>query len=218
MATHSNKNFWRFITTVSILVAIVFIALVVKLFDRGSVIFTDDENGAKTPELTRKDPILGASSPKVVIVYFGDYACQSCSKLSNSLENIVEDFEGEVTVVWKDFPNTSLNSESMNAAVAAQCAHEQNKFWEYHSLLMSHQSELGNDLYVAAMKEVGLKEGKFTRCIKANRPEDEIKASLDQVTDLNLTVAPTLFINGERYTGQISQAELAQIVRDIIEE
>lgn len=210
-----KKSFWTVISITGIIIAVVFISLIVKLFDRGHIIFTDVKT-PDGPELFSTDPILGAVSPSVVVVYFGNFTCEGCADLSKNLQSIVDTYPNDVTIIWKDFPNTTLNSESSNAAIAARCAQEQNKFWEYHDMLMSHQSEIGNDLYIAISKELGLREGKYNRCIKNKRTEKFITASLDEVTTLNLTTAPTLFINNKRYTGNKSLPELETIIGDLI--
>ena len=81
-------------------------------------------------------PIIGNVDAPITILEWGDYQCTFCYKFhQNTLNVINEDFikTGKVKLVFKDFP---LNGpDSILAAEASFCAHDQKKYWQYHDEL-----------------------------------------------------------------------------------
>ena len=81
-------------------------------------------------------PIMGNADAPITILEWGDYQCTFCYKFhQNTLNVIHEDFikTGKVKLVFKDFP---LNGpDSILAAEASYCAHDQKKYWQYHDEL-----------------------------------------------------------------------------------
>ena len=81
-------------------------------------------------------PIMGDPNAPITILEWGDYQCTFCYKFhQNTLNVINEEFieTGKVKVIFKDFP---LNGpDSKLAAEASYCAHDQDKYWEYHDQL-----------------------------------------------------------------------------------
>ena len=206
-----------FFIVTSILVGLIFLLLVISLLNRGDIDFTEDAPLTQ-PALENTDPLLGSSNPDVLIVYFGDFACQQCADISMHLRSVLKEFPNSVLIAWKDFPNASLNSESYRASIAARCAERQNAFWDFHDIIMRNQQMLGDPLYLAAADELDLNRSSFERCLKREATDNLVDASLEQATSLGLPAAPTLFINGERTSGSMREYEIREMVRSYIEE
>jgi protein-disulfide isomerase len=203
------------IAGISILAIIIFIFLIVKLFDRGGIEYTDEVT-QETPQLLNIDPMVGATGPKVIIVHYADFACEQCSTTSKMLRSIVEDYSEQVILVWKDFPNESLSQESIRAAVAARCAQKQHHFWDYHDMLMSHQHQLGDSLYTSIAQELDLGMWRFERCLRKESTLDRVEESAKDAENLNLTAAPTIYLNGISYTGIVSDTELRSKINQLL--
>ena len=90
-----------------------------------------DSTTSQTPTITFIDPARGAANPKVTIVEYSDVECTACSQLNPLLENILQNDPNDVRLVWKDLPTDSAHPHATSAAVAAHCAQQQGKFWEY---------------------------------------------------------------------------------------
>jgi protein-disulfide isomerase len=90
--------------------------------------------------VSTSDMTLGDSNAKVTIILYEDFQCPFCGKFfSESEKNIRDTYvkNGDVRLVYRDF--AFIGPESDRAAEGARCAAEQNKFWEYHDYLFSHQ-------------------------------------------------------------------------------
>ena len=85
------------------------------------------------------DPVKGDGDIRVV--EFSDFECPFCQKFQPVLKQVLTQFDGKVTHVWKDFP-LPMHQNAMIAAIAARCAQEQGRFWEYHDVLFANQQPL----------------------------------------------------------------------------
>src|SRR2546429_5709020 len=77
-----------------------------------------------------------------MIVEFSDFQCPFCKKVQRTLKNLLEKYQGQVSLGYRDFPLRGLHSQAELAAEASRCAAEQGKFWEYHDLLFGNPDEL----------------------------------------------------------------------------
>lgn len=147
------------------------------------------------------DPYLGPEDAPIVIVEFSAYACPYCSRHFNTtLEPLLENYGDYIRYVFRDFPTINPNI-SQPAALAAGCAHEQGKFWEYHELLFANQSQLGMAFYNQAAADVGLDMEQFTACFDENRYADEIENDFFDGMINGITGTPSFYINGEFFSG-----------------
>jgi len=81
------------------------------------------------------DPAIGDANAKVTIIEFGDYQCPSCRMFWREVEpRLKKDYinTGKVRMVFRDFPIVQIHPESIMAAMAADCANDQGKYWQYH--------------------------------------------------------------------------------------
>jgi len=161
------------------------------------------------------DPWLGAKDAKVVIVEFSDYACPYCAKFALEVEKKVIENYGNITrLVFRDFP---LHGEkSIKAAMAANCAKEQGKFWEYHYLLFERQNEwYGNlsKLYDYAT-ELSLNVSSFKECLDSEKYRSEVEKDFNDGLEYGVTGTPTFFINGDVVVGYRSYEEFARLIEE----
>ena len=166
-----------------------------------------------TPIISHDDAVYGSEDAKNTIVLFGYIGCENCEVLTSNILAFIDDTEeGSVQLVWKDYPNTSLAPHALSAALAARCAQEQGAFWEYQEYLRLNTNILNEELYVQIAKELDLKERKFTRCMNTNKTAEIVQSNISEGDQLKITAAPTLFINGERYTGAMNINEIRTLL------
>lgn len=195
----------------SLLALTVFLFFVLSIRVRDHITFTDEQI-LSAPTVTVVDPQVGSKDAVVTIVNFGDYQCPSCVDLDASLATLRQEFPNDLRIVWKDMPNTSVHDEALNAAIAAQCAGEQKQFWPYHQLLMQNSVQLGNDLYLALADNLQLRKNAFSRCLEDQSTLPLVQRSFDEGVALEITATPTIYVNGERYTGDLTESELRHAI------
>ena len=68
--------------------------------------------------------------------------------------------------VYRHFPLTSIHPNAYPAALAAECANEQGKFWEFTDDMYENQDNLGDDYYAEVAGTLGMNVSKFTECFE----------------------------------------------------
>ena len=210
------KYFWHFVITIGVLALIMFAFFGASLRFGNHITYTDKPIVTE-PSITFIDPVLGNATAKATVVIYGDYGCDTCATLDATLVDILaDDYPNDLRIVWKDMPNTSQHPEALNAAIAARCAGDQGKFWEYNALLLANQAALGAELYSTIAIQLGLKASSFASCNSQQTPAPIIQQTYEEGLALGVSATPTIFINGMRYTGAIDKGTLKTIIRQIV--
>lgn len=156
---------------------------------------------------------IGRADAPVVIEAFEDFGCSHCLHFTATIEpKLFEDYvaTGKVRFVYRYFP---LQQVTGTAAIAAQCAAEQDKFWEYHKELFIAQAEannksgpgLGVAFGPAGLRTIGAAAGldsaAFEACVIADSALNVVQEDLRQAQTLRLRGTPSFVINGEILSG-----------------
>lgn len=148
------------------------------------------------------DPALGPPDAEVVIVEFLDFQCGYCGRFATeTLYQILDTYGDEIRFVSRDFPLTSIHTHAQKAAEAAQCAHEQGNYWEYHDLLLRNQQALTIDSLKGYAEQLGLDMMSFDECLESGRYTTEVQQDLADGETYGVTGTPTFFVNGHLLVG-----------------
>lgn len=141
------------------------------------------------------DPIKGNPDAPVTIVEFSDFQCSWCGRVEPTLRQILETYKGQVKLIYKDYPAPS-HENAEPAALAALCAQEQGKFWEYHDVLFENQGSLTIDDLKRYAADLGLNTQEFNSCLDSKKYKDQIKEDMDEAGRVGVRGTPAFFING----------------------
>lgn len=156
-----------------------------------------------TPDVdSSRDHIWGPANAPVTIVEFGDYQCTYCHSAHQSIRRLREQHLGDrLRYVFRHFPNTRLHPNARLAAQAAEAAASQDRFWEMHDYLFSHQDALNRDGLIYAAGELGLDANQFARELESQSVSERVQADFSSAEGSSAYSTPTFFINGRRYDG-----------------
>ena len=146
------------------------------------------------------DPGVGPDNAPVTIVEFSDFQCPFCQRSVGVLRELRRMYGDKIRVVYRDFPGQN-HPHALPAAEAAQCAHEQGKFWDYHDLLFSRQAPETSWNFLALAAEVHLQTESFKGCLNSGRFRAEIYKDFQDGVRLGINSTPTFFINGRPLIG-----------------
>ncbi len=146
------------------------------------------------------DPSIGPDAAPVTIVQFAEYQCGYCGAARETLDKVMEAYDGKVRMVYRDFP-LGFHDRAIPAAVAANCAGEQGKYWEMHNRLMDDQQDLAEATFQSYAKELELDLGKFETCRADPAQTAEVKADMDDGQKAGVSGTPAFFINGIMLSG-----------------
>jgi protein-disulfide isomerase len=145
-------------------------------------------------------PTKGAKEPKVTIIEFSDFQCPYCSRVNPTLETLLKDYGSDVQVSFRHNP-LPFHNNAMPAALAAEAAKEQGKFWEMHDKLFANQQSLDRAGLDKLAQEVGLDMGKFKEAMDKEKGKERIKRDLDDAAKFGARGTPNFFINGRNFRG-----------------
>jgi len=160
------------------------------------------------------DPFLGSKDAKVTIVEFSDFQCPFCARFhSQTFPQLKKEYidTGKVRYVYRDFP-LSFHQHAMNAAIAAECADEQGKFWEYHDKLFQNQRALDDSSLKRYAEEIGLDTSKFNSCLDNKETASEVNKDVQDGQRYGVSGTPTFFINGVKLVGAQPYSAFKQVV------
>jgi protein-disulfide isomerase len=165
------------------------------------------------------DPARLRGSPQapVVIVEFSDFQCPFCRKVQSTLKNLLEKYQGQVSLAYRDFPLRGLHSQAELAAEASRCAVEQGKFWEYHDLLFGNPDKLGRAGVAGLAQSLGLNEKQFEACLSSGKYTKQIEQDLQDGIRAGVEGTPGIFINGILLSGAQPEAAFEKIIRAELE-
>lgn len=155
----------------------------------------------------------GPATAPVTIVEFSDYQCPFCRRAHPTVEQLLADYGDKIRFVYRDYP-LNFHPRAVPASVAARCAADQGKFWEYHNNLMVNQGDLSDTDLSKRAADLGLDEAEFATCTTEKRHEDAIQASFEDGAALGVTGTPAFFINGRAIVGARPVADFKQVIDD----
>jgi len=185
----------------------------------------DPFKALKGPDLSNGQ-LLGEPVDKkapLTIVEYTSFSCPHCVDAYKNVEEVLDIYEGNITLVIKYF---SKGGNDMHAAVAAECAAQQGKFLEMHSLLFDEQNtwlpmsekSIAREFNSYA-KRLDLDKINFNSCYTDNQEVvDLINAHTKEAETLAVDGLPTFFINNNIVQGAYPIESFTKIIDDILAE
>ena len=171
------------------------------------------------PAFTRYDiptegfPSLGPEDAEIVIVEFSDYQCPFCKRWHDEVyQKLLAAYPGQIRLVFRNLPLTSIHPDAMSASVASLCAEEQGSFWQFHDKLFSDEYGLGRNAYMQYATDLELDTTAFETCLDSGKFDDFIEADMDFSLNLGVRSTPTFFVNGLAVVGAQPLSVFQQVI------
>jgi protein-disulfide isomerase len=163
------------------------------------------------------NPLRGREGAPVKLVLFSDFQCPFCQRAEPVIARLLERFSDDVELAWRHYP-LSIHSQARLAAEAAQCAHDQNAFWQYHDALFADQSRLQKEDLIRTAGRVGLDADLFGTCLSSRAHARDVADDAEAGDRAGVNGTPTLFVNGVAFVGSLpyetyERAILAELAR-----
>lgn len=145
--------------------------------------------------------VIGDEEAPVTIIVFADYLCNHCATFALQEKPRVQEEildEGKARLLYYDFP-LSPAAGSFIAARAARCAGDQDRFWDYHNLLMRRQTIWGLEgnkipVFQDYAESLGLDGEAFRGCLNSDRHAEAVTANLELARALGLPGTPSVLV------------------------
>lgn len=143
--------------------------------------------------------VRGKAGAPVTIEEFGDFQCPPCGVMAGVLKKLEEEEGQKVRLIFHHFP-LAVHVHARAAALAAEAAQEQGRFWEMHDVLYKEQALWAKAIVVDPLFEgyagsIGLDVERFKKDLA--KPEVAARIDADQKlgSSRGVTSTPTLFLN-----------------------
>ena len=148
--------------------------------------------------------VVGSPEAKVVVQLWEDFLCPTCQDFSTTIKPVLmqEYVEpGMVRLEFRYFPLSQHDPGATMAALASECAADQEMFWPYSDRVfqmtkVDQQEAVQFDDLVQYAGDIGMDTQKFSSCQGSQQHRATINASLAQAQRLQLHGTPSIFVNG----------------------
>jgi protein-disulfide isomerase len=154
----------------------------------------------EVPEVTDADHIRGDKNAPVTFVEYSDFECPFCKKFAPTVDQILEEYDGEVRVVYRHYP-LSFHANAQKEAEASECANElggNDVFWQYHDAIFDRGEAGGTGFaltdLVPLAEELGLNGTKFKECLDSGKYTEHVKDDMNGGAAAGVTGTPGSFI------------------------
>ena len=153
------------------------------------------------------------NSENYIIIFF-DYECPYCATLEVEINELINSSSSKLNVSYFHRPLKGAKNSFM-ASLAAECARDQGRFLEYHSLLYKHSFELGKIQYSDLAKKIEINDlSKFNNCVEGQKKSDIVKKQMRIADSLGINAVPTIIIDGQLFEGLVSSDFILNQITD----
>lgn len=154
---------------------------------------------------SRNDPgelehTRGPANAPVTLEEFGDFQCPPCGTMAGAIQQIERDYGPNLRMIFRQYPLVT-HQHAREAAMAAEAAGLQGRFWDMHNLLYQEQpvwskAAVVTSIFVDYALRLNLDVARFTEDIRGERAKGRLAADQRRAAKLGVTMTPTIFING----------------------
>lgn len=157
------------------------------------------------------DPILGPKNARVTFIEFSDFQCPYCAQAVVALNAVLRAYPHDVRLIYKQYP-LEIHSQAALAAEAALAAQRQGKFWELHDLMYADRTHLSPQNIFAMAEKIGLDTRRFQQDWISPGIKQVVAREQQQGDEAGVTGTPTIFIDGQKYNGNLTLDALRPII------
>ncbi|HEX8736220.1 MAG TPA: thioredoxin domain-containing protein [Pyrinomonadaceae bacterium] len=166
-------------------------------------------NASNTPNYASAPPganpahFKGNQAARVVIEEFADYQCPTCGSMHPIVQQIQAAYGDRIKIIFRNMPLTQVHPKAYDAAVAAEAAGLQGKFWEMQNQLFTNQqfwttAADHRKTFEEYAQKIGLDVQKFSADMAGMEAKSRVDADLQRARALQVGSTPTFYINGRQ--------------------
>jgi len=148
-------------------------------------------------------PYVGNPNAKVAISYYFDYECPHCVDFSPTMETVEKAYGDSIVVYYRDFP-ISHHRRAKPAAIAAEAARRQGRYFDMYHLLMQTSPRFADEDLRADAQKLGLDMAAFDATMRDPVATARVDADYKSGEDAGIMGTPGLVIGDKVYDGELS--------------
>jgi protein-disulfide isomerase len=167
------------------------------------------------PEVNEQDHVQGDKSAIITLVEYGDYQCPYCGAAYPLVKRLQHHFGDDLRFVFRNFPLANSHPHALIAALAAEAASLQGKFWPMHDMLYENQNRLAAENILSYATALGLNLTKFDQDMRGETLLNRIRADLLSGEESDVQGTPTFYVNGMRYDDSTQYPEMIAFLENL---
>ncbi len=160
-----------------------------------------------------RDWTRGPAGAPVTLLEYADFECPFCGRAFHELKRLERGLRDRIRFVFRHFPLSQMHPHAALAAEAAEAAGAQDKFWEMHDTLFSHQSALTLDALLSYARDLRIDVRRFARDLDEHLYLPKVRRDFVDGVRSGVNGTPTLFINNTRWDGPYTAEALLRGMR-----
>lgn len=146
-------------------------------------------------------PVKGALDGHVTIVEFSDFQCSYCAKVLPTVKQALDEYKTEAKLVFRHFPLIHFHKDAFKAALAAEAAKQQGKFWEMHDKIFENQGNIKEGDLLKYAEELKLDMDAFKKTMNSQETKEIVERDMELGKEFGILATPSFFINGKMFFG-----------------
>ena len=172
-----------------------------------------------TSAVIASDWIKGNKESKVIITEYSDFQCPACASYYELVKMINKEFGDKIAFVYRHFPLKNIHANAEIAALSAEAAGRQNKFWEMHDMIFENQKNWegeknAKEIFIGYAEELGLNSEQFKNDLDSKELKDKVEADYQSGVKAGVNHTPTFFVNSKEIQNPRSYEEFRNIVNE----
>ena len=151
--------------------------------------------------VSERDHSQGPASAAITLVQFGDYECPYTRQSTRVVQALQQELGDRLRFIYRNFPLIEIHPHALHAALAAEAADAQGKFWQMHDYIFHHQHTLTDADLAQFAEAVGLERQQYARDMAEERGFNRIEEDVEGGECSGVQGTPAFFINGVLYRG-----------------
>ena len=140
--------------------------------------------------------VLVSTRAPVTLVEYGDFECPNCKQAAPAVRQLLEKYAGRLRLVYRHFPLEEVHPHAVAAALAAEAAAVQGKFWPMHDLLFDNQAHLAARHLRSYAERLGLDMVRYDTDVGRRTYWPRVREHMDGALRSGVRATPTFFVDG----------------------
>ncbi len=175
------------------------------------------ENPLK-PEINKSMASIGSDDAPIVLVEYSDFECPYCKKGYDTVNQLLERYEGKIKFVYKHLP-LSFHAQALPAAQYFEALKLQSDklAFAFHDKIFDNQQSLrkGEKFLKELAKQVGADMNKLAKDIKSEVVQKRIAEDQAEAAQFGIQGTPGFVINGVPVKGAYPVDEFERIISEL---
>ncbi|GHT72958.1 hypothetical protein AGMMS50262_03170 [Bacteroidia bacterium] len=167
-------------------------------------------------KVTQSDHVQGQPNAVITLIEYADYQCPYCRQAHYIVKDLQKRLGDRLQVVFRNYPLQQLHPHAVNAAIAAETAAVQQKFWEMNDMLFDNQRYLDDASLVKYAKEIGIDIEKFKKDFGSQPTIEKVEEDIESGNKAGVEGTPTFFVNGRFFDGNWTNHEFLDYLQSLL--